>query len=885
MALLFQVDTSKVRVLDPNVQKSFYVHVWTTTHPSNSMILTPPAFDSPSNSGDRMKFYLSLTAMADSDGRGDRLAPFCPLYMSPPKLIDAIRYYTSRQSHIPIPRPTPVLPTLCMVVYEEITTSMPGPGDTTCVDPVIANSFKIQGNTDATHQSIRRSLLHSHRIGMITIPWADLLTAAITPGPVVCAPALIDDRLIANHPKAADRGHVQISIDSSGLAPNQVSLFKQWYNHAAEEDDRSRHWLEELSNKYTHAYVRAFPAFDAPFQLVKETPNFGYQSPEQQEPLVPATANIGDIHMPIVKTPSGPVPLGWYYIHATRPEVIDEMHEWYLHEIFQSACAIHRVTTDEWTATVSAHLDAKSSKSAIGDFGACVEVLAYFLTAVATAGKYRSDFRIVGRGHVVSLESVDFDRVSCASASDDCEGGDRGTQEIVTIMGEGRHDVKFDAGEDRLWQRILLPRIQRVGGWKSAALSACQRLLGYYAVTSILGSVTEAFPGMISKPHIDDMDAAQTAWRKHERGSDAFEKLNLFIYGSEPNVNAKSGAHQYSVAVPLTHLLDMYGRGLRLEERGRQLPFRHYADDAMAAQIKALADEISQLQLPEVPGFLLESTCHASGLLVGLSTRAAPARSLETQQRHWMNDAKREGLTRNFIIQIKDLHAMKIVEGDLDNRRGSSFYRDLLHGTSRRLWQLLGRSDDAANAMTFTFIHQRPEHKGPSWGVPIEEVLRGAKNAMLVPIMHRIPYKLRSDFHALARRVAVPYWPPIRLGKFVSHGRDSSFQCPTPISVSELKALMETVHQPTSEHRAAFDSLFERLQARVAKNNKTLSMPDRVLAQRVYVIPLRATTITGDWDRLMNFMASHGERITYIASQRLIPAFGLEEIVLATAAE
>lgn len=954
--LKIHVDTSHIKTFNPNIEKGFYAHVYVTSHPSHCLLLTPMAYDSPKDRSneDRLSFYISMMAMADSDNSSTQTAHIC--HINDEELRKKIQFYVPRSGTIS--PPISDFPYLCIIIYEESTIGIPS--ENPDIDSRIANSLNIPTNHNSANSltglSVNRELLYSLRVGNLFVPWIDLLKCAeMKDGSTIDLNLnLIDDRLDnsrSSNNKSdignANRGHVKLHVTSKSNA-QQNSLLKTWIRNTSNdfkmaelEESNNIALLSKISNDYINAYVQSWPAFGTKFADVKQmfsnkpVRTLAYDSTKLKTnfdqsyndgnnnliKLIPSTANILDIHMPTIQLFGINVPLCYYYLHATKKDSIGSMHDKYLGSIFDACCISNNCQPDEIIKLIHKKLDMKigTDKDLNGndiDFLQSMNIISDFLTQIATAGKYRSDYRISQTNKLISLESQDFDRITCASDSEDCEGVARATQEIAMIILNGRYDYNKNIPDcmnrDVMWNIWKKNNMWKGNGfWNHKGLEMCQRLLLHYTPVEILGSVTDAFPGMQSlrEADIDDLDKAQYIWERNNRDSNLHSKIKNFIYGTEQNVEAISGAHQYSILMPLKNLINMYVKGFKLEENrddsGTNILRRHPNDQFMVDKINKIHNLLSNdlpSNYPILPSLVLESTCRTSGYLVGSSywQNIASGNTNEKQvkyekkQRDWMNNVKHYRLMQKNVIQAKDLHTMKYVYGDLMNRRSSKFYRDVLHGTSIYLYNLLSGGDDAANTMTFSFINLSPQNGDINWGVPIEQVIRSENSVCVIPILHRINYSLRAAFHKISKWNVIPYFPPVIIGNHLPG--DKSFAYPTTINLQKLTSILRDIHKPGSTTKSSvsdiefnnFISNFKNIISDNMDSNvilniiNTNSISDRINNTRTYSVTLLSATIQGDWSRLIEFISKNNERITSIIYQRLIPVFGSQEIIVTT---
>lgn len=751
--------------------------------------------------------------------------------------------------------PSRPLPTLFIRIYEEVLVGIPSGEKSKTdyrLNEVMTNennfiSMYKNGNgggggvvEEKSSMKLKREFTFELPIGTVHLNWLELLSlSSLKRGSkeTIELP-LYDDRLKYIQPvnrgsvtgidteKESDRGYISLHVTSESM-DSDANMIKMWLDrHYTPRLWQQRevaiasklNQLQEVSQQYLKLYVDSFPPFKLPFASVQQkylqppSPSssssqsslFGYKNI-----LIPNTANTTDIHMPFIESEvmqNSIIPVGYYHLHNTKPDGINHLQEQFLSSIFDSTCRGYSIEPSHVVTTIRRYFfllgkregsyghdddDDDELAKIQSSFCSYMEVISAVLTSIATAGKYRSDFRIVGKDRIKSMESIDFDRLTGASSSDDCEVAWRVIQEICHILLQGRSDVKPGYLEgDRLWSVLChgnggdgddahavknFNKIRLIGGWNHEGLQALQHLLLYYTPVAILGSVTDSFPGVKSMQDlvIPDIEKAEFAWKRGLKTDPLYDRIKHFIFGTLENITAQSGAHQYGILIPLFNLLTMYKRGLDLEcPRDKSKQYRQPGDHETATKIYKLCDAFQThmkdagIKKPHLrlPTLLLEGTCRTSPYLVGAShwnqNGGVDGKNMikfEMEQRNWINNVLSHKLMATGTIQVCDPHIMKYVSGNLTNRRASRFYRDALHGTAPSLYLLLGCTEDAIDTMSFCFMNlndtdsmyygndknknggggggnnNRYKPKGDldgniTWGLPIEEIIRNDNN-------------------------------------------------------------------------------------------------------------------------------------------------------------
>jgi hypothetical protein len=232
------------------------------------------------------------------------------------------------------------------------------------------------------------------------------------------------------------------------------------------------------------------------------------QSPTGLQKLAPKVAALLSMHMPSVGTVTGPMPVGYYYAHEIDFERVDGEVETLLKPCLDSCIRAAGLASGAafWTA-IRDCLVAERSRSFEQGYAAC-HALASFLVELSMRVKYRADYSFLASGKSVPVDRQDFDCLSRASGSGDCEDSDLLSQQIARIVLRGRSDIPFSVARKDDKDDEVLRAMRNSGGewsvlrtsgailgtWESTEMRAAQYLLAHYAPISILCSATNARP-------------------------------------------------------------------------------------------------------------------------------------------------------------------------------------------------------------------------------------------------------------------------------------------------------------------------------------------------------------------------------------------------------
>jgi len=501
-----------------------------------------------------------------------------------------------------------------------------------------------------------------------------------------------------------------------------------------------------------------------------------------------------------------------------------------------------------WAASVELQHTRTVTPELCTIFYMACDALARALVEFSVHVKYRGDYSFLRNGVTIPVERQDLDGITGASGSGDCEDVAAMTQCVAhavllgpTTDGSTRATSSQTAlSDDPAWNTIRAAfgthgRFRPVA-WGSRMIRAAQVLLSHYVPTVILGSVTDSFPGTskvlaagiqaldleteqaqlrsaaqklaahypkpLAKPATD---VALSAAAADVMGPDAL--LPAFVYDSDMNNASTVVAHQYGMLVPLGDALAMW-----CSAGGAHVP-------RLQKLNTAYTDELDASPLV-YPALVLESTSRNSPYVVGASVymtevanrlvelgREDEARVLlryvenkispaERKARGWFAELHKSGLldlsggeVDGVSLNFRDTHSLRIVAGDLETRRGTAFYREVLHVSSPwimtlaypdvaesvaspvRALQLFkdpssaGVASDYFDYMSLCVVDKESEF----WGVPLERVLRPSRADTITLVSaiagQSVGTNTRTAFHVSAFEGPMRVQPPSAMGR------------------------------------------------------------------------------------------------------------------------
>lgn len=527
---------------------------------------------------------------------------------------------------------------------------------------------------------------------------------------------------------------------------------------------------------YTEEYIKTFPR---PFSKFKKVGAhlksvFDYDSASGMHGVwYPRADHSVNIHMPIMDVYAHSarqalaVPVFYYYAHRQDPPWL--VHERFLESVLRAAAASHGYNIEQERGRAGLMRLFQRALSESDDPYACataMEIIVHMLTAYATHGKYRSDYRMRPDGERVELESIDMD-VSLTD-SDDCEGKSNTTHQVIFLIMYGRPDVPVTQApcimSDRLWTEVLLARSvgqfgynatsfrrSTHGTWESPLLQQVQCILGHYMPCSVLGSVLAAFldADHASIPRVD-ADALET-----DPAIGA-----AFRIGAGPDVTCQSGGHQWDLLLPMGDFMRRLKRSLTTEMGRTSTRFTLDQVEVNAALL--VCDEVAAV--PELPlemlgGLVVESTGRATPWL---QSRRAELDEGTRAARRVAQQVRQCKALRGGVLVAKNHHVMRRASTDGAWRRASSFYRDVMHMVCVRLYDLCGARDLCSLSPV----------DGHRWGVPLEDVIGRDGSWRALPVLHRMDRSVRDRLHSVMQ----PYYaifPPISIGSWLSQEQSS----------------------------------------------------------------------------------------------------------------
>jgi hypothetical protein len=454
----------------------------------------------------------------------------------------------------------------------------------------------------------------------------------------------------------------------------------------------------------------------------------------------------------------------------------NEKTEKLLLHLLHSSLRRHGISADRFEREIHHHFSVKnkSTKTSAG-FLVSEAVIADLGTFAANLGKYTSDYRFVTRSErdgktqtsrMVGLDSWDWTLLLDEGKGDDCEGLDITSSTVIRTYGIGRADKNFR--------------------WESKSLSAVQLFLAHTMILDVGGTVTSEYV---------DTNNEKVKLDKAE---------DLPMVGDAADLRSRSDGHCWAIMLPLTRTLTLLQAGNVGEDVLSRVKAAVPASDEFRARdsqrIPLVLEPTSSIEpnilpLQEAYGAWPElcTKRHAERLFFKHAIRAA------------LEERKSDGDGENLADMFQGEDFQYYVKPQDPRRRISSFYNELVHGTSIDLWKRFHIS-----LGQFAFCTQ--VRKGELvYGVKIAEFLRSPQHfALVCPF-----YECREEW----TRSVIPYVEAVQHQlPLMSFGRYTDEKYATLHSSYNTPAELGEKYQFAPTESSPAQQRFEKLAAAVVDN-------------------------------------------------------------------
>jgi hypothetical protein len=529
--------------------------------------------------------------------------------------------------------------------------------------------------------------------------------------------------------------------------------------------------------------------------------NFLKLSAEEKEPLYgPLNENVANLQLPMWISKMGklPVPCYWSSLdpvtreYASKTERKKDLARYGFNaktekcflRMLHSSLRRHGLSEAKFESVVRHHFSTANKSSTIDPlFLVCEEVMADVGTFAGNSAYYTSDYRFMTEengktrtSRMVTLDSWDSTLLNDEGRGDDCEGMDNTAMTIIRAFSWGRQDLGSK--------------------WESSLLGAAQLLLSHTVLYDLGATVTSAY--------------VDTNNQKVE-----LKQLDLPMVGDEMDRRSRCDGHCHGLWGSLTDAL----RRLEAGNVGQDVlgKVRTAAIPSGAANFEA-RDAQRQVLVLEPTGSI-EPRILPVKESYALSTEMCAKKEAE---RYFLKQLKR-GLEERKGLAVKDKSVEDLsemfngeglqhyVEKQDPRRRISSFYNEIVHGSSVDLWK---RFDISLSQFAFCTKVSPGKY---CYGVKIADFVRGAKdNALICPF-----YENRETW----RTEVLPYietvqhqLPIMSFGRYTDEKYSrlhSTYNSPSEITSKHKFGPPSSQTMPSEEAAA-----FEKMAASVSENPK-----------------------------------------------------------------
>ena len=541
------------------------------------------------------------------------------------------------------------------------------------------------------------------------------------------------------------------------------------------------------------------------------------------EPLCrPLNASVANLQLPwwISKMGKLPVAAYWSSMDAQTREYAsaekraadlalygrDARTERYFTRLLGSALRRYGMSAQRFEATVRTHFSlANKSQKLDPLFLVCEEVVADVGTFAANCAYYTSDYRFMREGRagagktnssvMVSLDSWDSTLMNDEGRGDDCEGLDNAAMHVIRSFLWGRADMTHRK-------------------WDSSLLQSVSLYLEHSALIDLGGTVTSAYFDTSNKPV------------ELKQGDD------LPMQGDAMDTRSKSDGHCFGLLCSLTDTLRRLEAGNCGEEVLAKVRAATLRDPAFLAR-----DAQRTILLLEATGSI-EPRIQPLEEAYALDARLRDKRKAE---RYWGRALRTAMKGTGAEDDLGDMFSCEglqhYVEAQHPRRNISSFYKEIVHGSSVDLWK---RFDISLSQFAFC---RRMAPGSYAYGARIADYLRAPQDFALVcpfyearaaweaevcPMMESVQHQLPlASFGTYTdekyAQLHSSYIAPADLGAAYAFGKREGESPAAQLSFEKLAAsVAESAHlsivrlQSHDWHMQADDARTQRFKSRLA---------------------------------------------------------------------
>lgn len=779
--MVVEVYTDKAMVADGTPHAGYYIAAATlpgqdidviTVGPMHATSLHPAIDNS-----NRMHFYVALHRIGTNRPYGELGSLLAP------KLSGDDNEDTWDEIYKEMAQPVKAVSSgglLDITVLEWLTAAMPTPQTT--IDDTTAQGLKnAHLEKLPTKQQYPTELMTSRRVGHLYISTKELTERYRLRNASAMTLPLRD--LNAPDMKPIDRGVITVRfIPQQTTTPIGVLSQLNPKTDVLSPFEDVSDLCNEFYKSYIVQYIRAFPPFKDKFRLVREGERDALHFNASDDRVVvvggrsgarfvPDKADMNDIHMPTGRIDGQPglVPIHLLFSSVSTSREHTDQHDAYYGTLCDNCCLARGTTSEKLATVIHGYLDNPSGGLTV-EMLAAGHLLGDVLTPLASSQVYRADVVLGGKGstdRIRACEDIARDMVTGITKCGDCEDAAFCVHAVAATLLQGSYQINSATNwqeRDPLWRNVYRSTSFFQGGWRHVGLDALQRLLSYYAVVSILGTVTGAFPGDRGRApatRIRDLDAAERRYQDPNQSAHPdVQEIRRYLYTEEVNRRSSSEAHRWCLALPLRKVVDLVLKGFREELAAKAV--RHPSDQEAMLRLSRLQKHIPAIELPSLT---LEGTTPLDPYCVVGASHWLPTdkqlRALEARARALAIDYRDQILPKwySFGAEQLDAGAYRHLPGNLSNRQGSQFYSRALQLDA---W-VLAKLTDSVDMTTFSCNHGL---YGTRWGVPVDKLLAPTipSDVCLFSTTHRISYALRQQYNAAGSALQTFLLPASRLG-------------------------------------------------------------------------------------------------------------------------
>jgi hypothetical protein len=548
-----------------------------------------------------------------------------------------------------------------------------------------------------------------------------------------------------SHPKKTTGG---------AILPSDVSFTPRLHNSKKSMETMMSH-LEELVQVYCNSFIT----------MENKVSQFK-----------PLNKNVSNLQLLILNSEQGQGPVSMYgtdHCPYTREYASEELRqkelklygytestERYFKMIANSALRRHGLSKEKFIQTIDSHFSV-TNKSPFSDplFITCQKIVVSLGTFAANSAYYTSDYRYIPvydvrgstfrKNHVErkGIDSFDNELLNFGSNSDDCEGQAFTAAAIIQAFTYGRYDLltspslKKTSSKNSKAKRLNYDALRantnlRFGEWNSRLLQRIQLILNNKHIACVGSTVTSAYVDNDNKSiNIRDMD--------------------LPMINDQIDRNSHCDGHCFNVIFSAYTIATMLANGNNEKSVVESIkPF--YTDAKMNVihgstfheRDKSLATLVSEGTGPTEPTVLPVKEAYKGNAIEmrrsateKLFLKSLKARLIELGQGEEMSVSNEKTKVRDAIMNKFQAKGPQFyIEEQPENRRVSSFYREVVHGVTASLYT---RHD--LRYSQIAFCKKDTKTGETKYGVNMGDLLRASKSSNANGISLESPYRNAGD--------------------------------------------------------------------------------------------------------------------------------------------